>query len=502
MIRSSNHRSITAALLGTFVLRVASAVMGSMIQLYFGYIDRSVYPFSSTMRGIALAVFFLPELVGAPVLGAWSDRYGRKLFIVLSSLLGGMGVQLAALTTHFGALIVTRLLTGLSTASGFPATLGLLSAETAHDESLRGRVMGLFQLVTIGGTIIGVLIGGRLWDLFQAQAFTINHVFYLVSLVIFVVGIREIARKDAKERERTRKDAKGRERTRRDAEGRERTRKDAEGRERTRKDAERRERTRKDRDDSARVLVIRARRAWGIGTRAWRRTLDHYRDVFLAPVVLRFAPAWLTINIILGIWLNQFIGQLLAPRERFPHQLLFGMLSEQRNAGTVISVAALGFAVLFVLGVLGWSWVLGKIRRTTVMLIGSSGLLSLCAILFMINHRPSFHDPLLPFLIALALAMFTLVSGLMPASLTYLADVTEARANDRGAIMGMYTIFFGVGQFLGTLLGGPFADWAAIDGLLFLTVVLGIFTTALLVRLHRAEIGVLALQPIVVKDDE
>jgi MFS family permease len=436
-----------------------------MIQLYFGYIDRSVYPLSSTMRGIALAVFFLPELIGAPVLGAWSDRYGRKLFIVLSSLLGGIGVQLVALTTHFGAIVLMRLLTGLSTASGFPATLGLLSAETAHDESLRGRVMGLFQLVTIGGTIIGILIGGRLWDMFRMQAFTINHAVYLISLVIFVLGIREMARKGAKERKSARNDAKERESARKE-------------------------------------LGARVHRAMSIGTRAWRRSFDHYRDVFLAPVILRFAPAWLSINIILGIWLNQLVGQLIAPRERFPQQLLFGMLSEQRNVGTVISVAALGFAVLFVLSMLGWSWVLGKIRRTTVMLIGSGGLLALCTILFMMNHRASFNDPLIPLLVVLALAMFALVSGLMPASLTYLADVTEARANDRGAIMGMYTIFFAAGQFLGTLVGGPFADWAAIDGILFITTVLGIFTTALLFRLHRAETGVLAMQPVAVEDDE
>jgi MFS family permease len=80
-----------------------------------------------------------------------------------------------------------------------------------------------------------------------------------------------------------------------------------------------------------------------------------------------------------------------------------------------------------------------------------------------------------------------IVSGVMPASLTYLADVTEARANDRGAIMGMYTIFFGAGQFVGTLLGGPFADWAAIDGILFATTLLGIFAALMLWRLHRAE---------------
>lgn len=428
--------------------------MGSMIQLYFSYIDRSVYPLSATMRGIALAIFFIPELIGSPVLGAWSDRYGRKFFIWFSALAGGLGAQIAALTTNFGALALTRLLAGLSTASVFPATLGYLSAETAHDESLRGRVMGLFQLATIGGTVLGILIGGGLWDLFHAHAFTINHAIYLVSLAIFFFGIRERTRKDAQTRKSARKDAQAR---------------------------------------KSDVIVT--------GARALHHTLAHYRDVFLAPVVLRFAPAWLTINIILGIWLNQMIGQLVAPRARFPQQLLFGLLGENGQAGTLLSLSALALGMLFVAGILTWSWVLGKIRRTTVMLIGAGGMLALCAILFTLNHRASFNDPLIPFLITSALAAFFIISGLMPAALTYLADVTEARANDRGAIMGMYTIFFGAGQFLGTLLGGPFADWAAIDGILFITTLLGIFALGTLLRLHRAETSLKLTEPIVAKDE-
>ena len=100
--------------------------------------------------------------LGSPVLGAWSDRYGRKFFIWFSSLTGGVAVQIAALTTNFGALIVTRLLTGLSTASAFPATLGLLSAETSTNESLRGRVMGLYTLVFFGASPLGTLLLGTL----------------------------------------------------------------------------------------------------------------------------------------------------------------------------------------------------------------------------------------------------------------------------------------------------------------------------------------------------
>lgn len=442
-------RSLAAALLGTFVLRVASAVMGSLIQLYLGYIDRSVYPLSATLRGIALAIFFIPELIGSPVLGAWSDRYGRKFFIWFSALTGGIAAQIAALTTNFGALAFTRLLTGLSTASAFPATLGLLSAETAADETLRGRVMGLFQLVTIGGTVLGILLGGRLWDVYHAHAFTLNHALYLVSLAIFFWGIRARTRKDAQARET---------------------------------------------GHQSYTLAT--------GARALRHTLTHYREVFLAPVILRFAPAWLIINIILGIWLNQIVGLLIAPRARFPTQLLFGILAENGNAGTTLALGALTLALIFVGGILAWSWVLGKLRRTLVMLIGTGGMFAFCAFVFAINHRAHLADPTIPALSAAALAALFVVSGVMPAALTYLADVTEARADHRGAIMGMYTIFFGVGQFLGTLIGGPFADWAAIDGLLFITAALGVFALATLLRLHRAETVRWTPQPIVAKDEQ
>ncbi len=75
----------------------------------------------------------------------------------------------------------------------------------------------------------------------------------------------------------------------------------------------------------------------------------------------------------------------------------------------------------------------------------------------------------------------------MPAALTYLADVTEVHSQDRGAIMGVYTIFFGIGGFLGTLIGGPFADRGAIDGILLITVVLSSAATMALIQLHRFE---------------
>jgi MFS family permease len=63
--------------------------------------------------------------------------------------------------------------------------------------------------------------------------------------------------------------------------------------------------------------------------------------------------------------------------------------------------------------------------------------------------------------------------------------VTELHAEDRGTIMGLYSVFLGVGQFIGTASGGFFAQWKGIDGLVLLSVVFGIITLISLFSLRK-----------------
>src|SRR5947209_1058295 len=66
-----------------------------------------------------------------------------------------------------------------------------------------------------------------------------------------------------------------------------------------------------------------------------------------------------------------------------------------------------------------------------------------------------------------------IASGFAPAALTFLAALSEEAPQDRGAIMGLYSLLLGGGQLLGTWIGGIFADIAGFNGLivfsLFLT---------------------------------
>ena len=51
--------------------------------------------------------------------------------------------------------------------------------------------------------------------------------------------------------------------------------------------------------------------------------------------------------------------------------------------------------------------------------------------------------------------------------------------------MGLYSVFLGIGQLLGSTTGGYFADWQGIDGLLLVSAIFGAITLMSLIALRR-----------------
>jgi predicted MFS family arabinose efflux permease len=108
-------------------------------------------------------------------------------------------------------------------------------------------------------------------------------------------------------------------------------------------------------------------------------------------------------------------------------------------------------------------------------------------VLFVLNHQPALEAPLVMPLSVLLVLTIMVQSGFTPAALAHLADITESHATDRGLIMGLYSVFLGLGQFLGTAIGGPFVDWLGADGMVLSTALLGVFAAFLLLRLRKVE---------------
>src|SRR6185436_5056648 len=144
-------RSLGFALSGTFVLRMASYAAGFIIPVSLGLRSRTDSDITAMYASLISVAFYSAELVGAPILGALSDRFGRKPFMLLGPIFGGIAIQLLGITAIIPVFVLVRVLEGLSTASSAPSTLGYISAQTATSQRLRSRVMGLYEAATVVG---------------------------------------------------------------------------------------------------------------------------------------------------------------------------------------------------------------------------------------------------------------------------------------------------------------------------------------------------------------
>jgi predicted MFS family arabinose efflux permease len=88
--------------------------------------------------------------------------------------------------------------------------------------------------------------------------------------------------------------------------------------------------------------------------------------------------------------------------------------------------------------------------------------------------------------VAAAAGLFVL-AGATPAAVGLLADMSERFPTDRGAIMGLYSVFLAIGQIVGSLIGGYAAEWHGIDGLLVATTLLLLVALLPLAQLRRQE---------------
>lgn len=132
---------------------------------------------------LAIAAFPLAQLVGVPVMGALSDRYGRKPLLLISQVTTCISFILLGLATSLELVILSRLLDGL-----FGANLSTAQAALSDitDETNRTRGLGItgaaFGLGFIFGPVIA-LISLELTNSLAVPAFT-AAIYSFVSILV------------------------------------------------------------------------------------------------------------------------------------------------------------------------------------------------------------------------------------------------------------------------------------------------------------------------------
>jgi MFS family permease len=405
--------SLKLALAGNTAMRIAGPATGLLLTSYYlPYLNERHQAANAFVVGALSAAYYAAELSCSPLLGALSDRRGRRPFLLLGPLVGAIAAALLGVTTTVVLLIATQFLQGLSTAASTPAILGQLSEETARDAALRGRVLSIFEVTTAIGALIGTAGAAGLWLVWGRGSFLAVACCYLLATALFA-RLRP----------------------------------------------------------AGRTVAV---------THSWRASLAL---VGRQRALLTFLPAWLALTAITNLWLTQALYQLRVTRPGFTAQYLAGRFA---NHGTGLALVVLTFALAFCAGALLWGYLgLRRLHEVTVMRIGLLAMLGVCAAIWLVNH--SGGNGVARAIGAVAYFGLVLVeSGFAPAAVAYLALHSGRLAADRGLVMGLYTVITGSGALLGAAIGAPFAQWAALDGILLVTVFLALAALALLTRQDTA----------------
>jgi MFS family permease len=211
--------------------------------------------------------------------------------------------------------------------------------------------------------------------------------------------------------------------------------------------------------------------------------LRRYLRILGGSHVWLLAPTWIAINATLGLYTSQTLFQLVRePDPRFAGQQLMGGFDPlQVSVGLAIG------GLLFFVGLFYWGGKFRSMRRTSIILYGIAGGAVMLAAGMAINHAGSASIPLLLALVVVAGAGLFVLAGATPAAIGLLADMTEAYPDDRGAIMGLYSVFLGLGQIVGSIIGGLAAQGAGLDGIFVASLVLLAIALLPLSRLRRYE---------------
>jgi len=412
-------RPILAVILGTFTLRLATGITGSMLVYYYAVFPQyggvAVTP---VQVGILGALFYASELIGSPIFGVLSDRIGHRRVMLIGPAFGAIAVVITAFTVSLPVIGFTRLLEGASTAASVPSILGFIAFATAADEVLRGRAVARFEAATLSGLLFGFVIGGVLFQALGPVAFIANALVYLVSFLIYRHGVPPHAEPEPAARSHDPEEG-----------------------------------------------------------------LRRYARILKGSHVWLLAPTWIAINATLGLFTSQTLFQLVRePSPEFADQALMGGFEPwQMSVGLAIG------GLLFFLGLFYWGGRFRDMRRTTIILYGIAGGAVMLAAALGINHFGTTAVPLLIVLVVIAAGGLFVLAGATPAAIGLLADMTEAYPDDRGAIMGLYSVFLGLGQITGSILGGFAAQWQGLDGILYVSFVMLGIALLPLTQLRRYE---------------
>ena len=166
--------------LGAFMVFLDSAVVNTALPA----ISRDLGASTSTLQWVVNAYILI--LAGLLLVGGTvGDRFGRKRWFGIGTVIFGGAAGLASLAPNAETLIAFRAVQGLAAAFILPATLSIITDVFPREE--RSKAIGIWVAAGSVGFIAGPMVGGALVDAIDWQAVFWMH---LPVAAVVLVGLR------------------------------------------------------------------------------------------------------------------------------------------------------------------------------------------------------------------------------------------------------------------------------------------------------------------------
>lgn len=141
-------RICLVAALGGLLFGYDWVVIGGAKPFYEPYFGISESPFN---QGLAMSTALVGCLIGAAASGMFTDRYGRKRFLILSAFLFTISAIGTALAPEFVTFNLARLIGGIGI--GMASNLSPMYIAEVSPASMRGRFVSINQLTVVIGIL-------------------------------------------------------------------------------------------------------------------------------------------------------------------------------------------------------------------------------------------------------------------------------------------------------------------------------------------------------------
>jgi MFS family permease len=169
----------------SFIDRIGGTLLFPFFSLYI----TQKFNVGMTQAGLVLGLFAIFGLIGSMIGGALSDKYGRKILIIIGLIFSAISTLTLGLVTEFSLLIPLAVLIGLLSHFAGPARQAMIADILPKQKRQEG--FGILRVVGNMAWIIGPILGGFIANRSYFTLFVLDAVISCIVAGIFFLFTSE-----------------------------------------------------------------------------------------------------------------------------------------------------------------------------------------------------------------------------------------------------------------------------------------------------------------------